>query len=265
MTKKENFEIEEGEDNFVCFLDILGFSALIGCRDRRHRSRRLKEIVQKLREQSEFDSKAHPWLSYIFISDTIIIACKQEYFLQLVWKVCQIQVNLLEIGFASRGGIDFGDVFTIPMSDDGQPRPMGLNIFGCAYINAYEMEKQSAKYPRILLSPSARTAGEAVDQRVSLLIDQDQDGWAYVNPFKRIVHYERLAKQSLHDNYNTLKKKIRELEKWAKEIEKQIGDTKERQPVAEKWRWLKFKINIEIAAICALDPAACKSQNSKSG
>jgi hypothetical protein len=235
MTDKNDFEIKEGEENFVCVLDILGFSALIGSQNR---SKRLEAIIQTITEQLEFDFEVHPWLSYIFISDTIIIACKKKYFPHLIWKACQIQAKLLEIGFASRGGIEFGDVFTIAMNVKEGQRASSFNIFGRAYINAHKLEKDSAKYPRDLISREALNAGEAVHKGSRLLIDQDQDGWAYVNPFKRIVHYECMTNPRLHSNYDTPEKKLIQLNKWADVIDKQIADIAKTQAVCEKWWWL---------------------------
>jgi len=248
MKIEDLFSLNEDENNFVCFLDILGFTNLIQSPDRGPKFERILAAVQ---ERIEFDEQAHPHLSYIFFSDSIIIGCREAYFRHLLWKICQIQNSLLEAGFASRGGMDCGDVFTKRVgTGGGVVSAKGLNVFGKAYIDAYLMERDLARVPRVLISDAAFEAGsksEKGKKYASLLVDSDTlDGCRFVNSFKRIVHHDKLTTMT---KYNTASKKLSTLTKWQEVVDENLKVAGDNKRLIEKWQWLKEKLSGEIQAL----------------
>ncbi len=134
----------------VTFLDILGFADHIKKLDYNSISKILDAVewftLPRKRRYSDYESK------FITFSDSIIRVRKIKtktnitYPFGLVFNeildLVHAQGMLIDFGVLLRGGIAYGDI-----SISGQ------RVFGPALINAYELESNYAKYPRILISP----------------------------------------------------------------------------------------------------------------
>ncbi len=161
------------EDYLVAFIDILGFSSLI------HNSERDDEDFNKIKfaliEFSKLQEKSTWEENKILIeveecaqkknlddyyienmvrcfcfSDSIIITVKandhiNERTSALIAMLSKIGAYLLAKGILIRGAIDFGKMYV----DDDRKSSI---VFGPSIIDAYELEKEQAKYPRIILS-----------------------------------------------------------------------------------------------------------------
>lgn len=172
------FQIHE---RYVAYIDIMGFKELLKSPGFHVR---MEELVNVIEERLDYDLDNHPYLSYIFISDTIIILAEEGRAPSLLWKVTQIQNALLAIGFASRGGIAFGEI--LERSHDGK-----RNIFGDAYARSYLIEQEQAIYPRVAIES---TLPEKMQKEFTVkitkynyddFIAQDADGIFYVRQFAR--------------------------------------------------------------------------------
>lgn len=131
---------------YTAFIDILGFKELL---DSSRFEEKIEAIVDKIRSRIRFDGRVYPSLNYLAISDTIIITAEEQKGALLLRKVGQIQTTLLKLGYATRGGISFGE--NLVYSGD-----IGRNIFGKAYVSAYQAEQELAIYPRVVVLDSAR-------------------------------------------------------------------------------------------------------------
>ncbi len=130
---------------YVVFIDILGFESLLN--DDNFETH-IQNIVDVLQERSDFDSTHHSYLKYLAASDTVVITGEKGHGPHLLWKISQLQNALLRRGFASRGAISYGEVYSL--SDQTALR----NIFGTAYVDAFRMEKELAIYPRVVMKPA---------------------------------------------------------------------------------------------------------------
>jgi len=146
------------EQRAVAFLDVLGFKEIVSAAEKTQagfdRLASLDAVINghvrwdNQRLKAEVPKEAHP--KYIFISDSIVISTPLVVSIErvdgldiLVIKCTQIAQKLLEMGLLVRGGISIGNVWH-----------SGSNIFGSAYIEAYQIEQQT-KRPRIMLSERA--------------------------------------------------------------------------------------------------------------
>jgi hypothetical protein len=148
-------------DRVVAFLDVLGFTNLIAQAEAspagHARFMSLLSVIESRVSLGNNDLLTMPADAlpvYTFVSDSIIISapvvydgganCSQGKGINVVTiKVIQIAQKLLEMGFLVRGGIAVGKAWHTT-----------ANVFGSAYIAAYQTE-QRAKHPCILLDKSA--------------------------------------------------------------------------------------------------------------
>ncbi len=143
----------------VAFIDILGFSGLIG------RSARDKQFFAKLHEALRIvEHQGRIWISLSFsspgeskekalermaemdfrshvFSDCIILSQRGTIVAPLFISVAQLTMALLNLGVLVRGGIAHGLLF----------HDSSL-VFGPALIEAYHLESRCANFPRILVS-----------------------------------------------------------------------------------------------------------------
>jgi len=133
---------------YVAFIDILGFSALV---KRVHSERHLfEEILAILREVAAYRPEVVEggptdlWknmLSATAFSDNIVLSSEARYSPALIAMASSILcLRLLGLGVFTRGGITCGSLY----HDEHV-------VFGDALIEAYELERSVARYPRIVL------------------------------------------------------------------------------------------------------------------
>ncbi|MFW2598909.1 hypothetical protein ACN9JZ_05210 [Aliarcobacter butzleri] len=138
-------------NSFVAFLDVLGFKNLVFSSKAESKEKlniyfnvveRAIEYLKGIREKIE--------IGYIVISDSIILTIPQsenndekiENLRQLCIAVGFLQVTLSVEDIWLRGAISSGETYFDKTNNQ---------IIGPAYINAYLLEENLAKYPRVIL------------------------------------------------------------------------------------------------------------------
>lgn len=135
----------EYEKNFIAFLDVLGFKNMISSSDLTKVNKYFGIVNSAIGYLKDIPSKKD--IGSIVISDSIILTVpcsgdKVEALRHLCVAIGLIQQNLAIEGIWLRGAITYGDAYF--NAEDSQ-------IVGPAYINAYLLEEQMAKYPRVIL------------------------------------------------------------------------------------------------------------------
>jgi hypothetical protein len=151
----------EYETRLLAYIDILGWTELIG------KSVSQPKILQELNEalrHFQFQTKAREAAKEFFnrggvdkragemvvdvthFSDLIVFSCpvKSIAAIGFLLNVQQTCYHLLSIGHYSRGAVVVGEV-----------AHKGNVIFGPALVEAYKLERDVAKYPRIIIAPEA--------------------------------------------------------------------------------------------------------------
>ncbi len=133
-----NFEL-----NFVAFLDILGFSYMV-----KHdcESANFTEFLRKLFNAYKITKEldvAGPGFDIMQFSDSIVFSMPylKENFPTFIKIISCFQYDLFKQELTCRGGVAYGKHF----SKDGF-------VFSNGLIEAYKLEKEDARYPRILVS-----------------------------------------------------------------------------------------------------------------
>jgi hypothetical protein len=178
--------------SLVTYLDILGFKDLIRTRTAGEISRIIrivKEAVQPARFKTRLS--AIPDDEYVNFSDLSVIATPLEkaphnppgsQLFSQVLNLVHAQSNLiLDEAILIRGAVTIGEV----VKSWGQ-------LFGPAVVRAYELERDYARYPRIIIDarifevldrlPGAWLNGKREDKRMlRRLLRKDRDGRLFVD------------------------------------------------------------------------------------
>ena len=140
--------------SYVAYLDILGFRSIVYSADSASKIQDILSAVNDSLQIATADVERFLFskspIELTVISDSIILTIDESgsdwgkramALRKLLHVVSEIQFNCCLRNVWLRGAITFGEVFHVESS-----------IFGKAYIEAYELEKQ-AVYPRVVVSP----------------------------------------------------------------------------------------------------------------
>ncbi len=135
--------------HYVAFLDVLGFKKLV-MSEKNKDLEKISEYFNLVRKsiQNLTLSNYNASISYIVISDSVILSIRSgsdsKEKLQRLRDLCiavrDIQFGLAKISIWMRGGISHGNAFI----KDQQ-------VVGPAYVQAYRLEQEHAKHPRVVL------------------------------------------------------------------------------------------------------------------
>ena len=179
----------------VTFLDLLGFAQMIGGGASPPVVLKMLRAVRKAARE-DADTKNLLKIEYLCISDCMIRSLalndrahvtSPELQSELL-QIMHMQVELLIQGFPVRGALTHGKVYF-----------KGRTLFGPAYQEAYKIESQVAKVPRIVIDkvvlenfvgyPEGRGDlqwGNAQDE-LSSLIRRDNDGEWFIDYLRAMV------------------------------------------------------------------------------
>lgn len=156
------------EERYVAFIDILGFTELIGLSvkegnpqdpepPRHHVSAIFNALdLDRTLIEDAYNSKSGstlPGLEFSTFSDFVVVTSEPspvglDAITFTVWRIIS---DWLSKGYISRGGIAKGKVIHRG-ARNGRP-PI---VFGPAFISAYKLESEIADYPRVILSKEVR-------------------------------------------------------------------------------------------------------------
>lgn len=173
---------------YVAFVDLLGVKNLLREADVTVQEEILRELVIAWNEASLWLGEGSRRLHARYFTDCLSIVAPayqcfsdpfdESQFGNVVTRVCSWQMAMTNKGFFCRGGFAFGSIYL----DE-------LTIVGKGLLDAYELEQNVVKHPRIVLdeqtvSNCVKHLGYYGDARRSphersLLVDED--GFTFVN------------------------------------------------------------------------------------
>jgi hypothetical protein len=161
MPKQGDYFFEPDGSDFgplvLAYIDILGWSELICSPRTKQTADKITSAVFELmrarelaadRDQvlAEADYQYGKTVKASFFSDTMIFTCEPDLY-EAGWLVSDVQRMcqfLLNYGFYTRGAIVLGDLH----------HEVNGAILGRALIEAYKIERDVAKYPRVIVTPN---------------------------------------------------------------------------------------------------------------
>jgi hypothetical protein len=247
------------EDRLIAFIDILGFSNMVeqsdgdlskfqmildfvtdlqqSVKDRYEFQQYHEEHMKIIKRNSIFKDKEYENPSefdYALFSDSAVLTMKfqeSQSLVSLVSDIGLLQAKYMARGMLLRGGITYGKVYH-----------KDSVCFGPGFIKAYELERDHAKHPRIIIDNgilegknipewddfTKRNFNSLIkpwlEQSVNpLMLKSEENDFYYVNPF---------LTQNSHDYYKDIKVSvIKRLEEF-----KQLNE--EGTSKFKKWDWL---------------------------
>jgi hypothetical protein len=130
-------------DRYVAFIDILGFSDIIRKTAHDDNPARYNAILQVLTEIKSLGSGPGNAFEFQSFSDSIVLSSDvtADGLTSLVRAIEVLAIHMLVNGLLLRGGVAKGKLHH---AQDV--------MFGPAFLDAYRIESQIAKYPRVVLS-----------------------------------------------------------------------------------------------------------------
>ena len=170
-------------------------------------------------------------------SDSIVVSVKvdnnvNEMASTLITNLAYIGAILIEKGILFRGGLTIGNIIH---KENG-------TVFGQGLIEAYILESNNAKYPRIVLSDKLlKELNYPLDTKRNRYpyhqyIDRFEDGCV---GFHQMIYFQVME----NSTEMTVEKLITSLEKVRKVIVKGLDSSFEKPDVFEKYKWLQSQYN----------------------
>ncbi len=185
------------ENRIVVFLDILGFQEVINKTVRSDGSDNTSEIQNLVDAFNSMRYFAEPLYldenspeldkskNITQFSDSLVISFPLNVESGIFWTLLDLRwiiINLINRGLICRGAITYGKLLHTDRY-----------LFGPALNDAYNLERQSAVYPRVILSENLIKVGKKYHSKhhnrqreekfIRKLISLDQDGWYYIDYF----------------------------------------------------------------------------------
>lgn len=137
------------KNHFVAFIDILGFSEMVihDCESPPNSELFIEKLYVIYEETKKLDSEELD-LNVVQFSDTIVISSlfNKENFETFLKIVTEVQYKLFINNLLCRGGITYGKFY----QNNGF-------VYGNGLIESYLLEKDVARYPRIVVSSNLLT------------------------------------------------------------------------------------------------------------
>jgi hypothetical protein len=167
------------QDRLVAFVDVLGFASLV-CRsaDDADARARVGKLAATNRLFDAFFTKLMHRAKTAFFSDSFVVSMGPEEIIYLVREIGYLCRYLLLLGLPCRGGITCG-----PLHHEGRV------VVGPAMVHAYLLERDEAKFPRVMLDDAAMTCWRAefndppAHADCEVLVKTDAAGVSYLNLF----------------------------------------------------------------------------------
>ena len=208
-------------NRILAFIDILGFSNIVKENDKEgvECKQKFKAIFDLINNFFTEDENANTEIyvsemKFSWMSDTIVFSAAATDAEAVINSLLDTQHDLLCSGFAVRGAISVGRLYHQE------------NIWGEALVRAAEIEKNYAKYPRILIRNEDYMKISLPDN-LKKYFNDDSNGYKYIEP----VSYELdRAIENKHVYLN--------LNKIFSLIETNYNNNSNYKELRKKWEWL---------------------------
>lgn len=244
------------EERVVAFVDILGFSAMICETEKNSKeiiedSNKIRSVLQDIKDyqrNNEDNNYKEMGSEVTIFSDSIVISKSMDWkygdVFHTVLDMLHLQMDLLSKGILLRGGITVGNLYH-----------RDNIVFGPAMIEAYKMESECAKYPRIIVDeniyerakkncPEQNTEEMEIEYIDELLYKDVDDGRLFINYIGNVSEFD------CADDHSIYLSQVRELI-----ID---GLKKSEGKVLDKYEWMKKYFNSLITPNSGMDKCFIK-------
>ncbi len=226
----------EYQKKLILFLDLLGFKSFINEKTQLDDNyvmhiQSIINLIETIRDDFCLDASINPnqrLRSNLFsnsritqFSDSIIMSSfylVEDHLKETLVDIVAMQCNAIYSGFLFRGALTYGDILHTDKY-----------LFGPGFIDAYEMERDKAVYPRIIISDSVINNVNSTCKACDDLIVTDKDGIKYLDIFSGFKY--RFNRES------SIRVMISALERIILE-----GKKNQNKNILEKYLWLEEEL-----------------------
>jgi hypothetical protein len=240
--QKRNLEYSP---HLISYIDILGFRELVAEKSPNFISKAIRRVIETTAPDAQVMKKNHE--NYINFSDLIVhtvpifSSANKKFPDGLVfWEINHLalaQISLIDEGLLLRGAVTIGML----------ERTYGV-LFGPGIISAYELEREQAQFPRIVVdsdlikavktNPLLRAHPYEEEMKyISKFIKMDDDGVSFIDYLG-----------GMQDEVREPEDYFGVLETHKEFVEKNIAKFKENRRVLSKYLWLKKYHNAVVQA-----------------
>lgn len=208
---------------FVAFLDILGFKSMVEKESAFGDGRYLTKLFKCHNEAKALFEK--DTLSTIQFSDSIVITepYNAKSFSRFIISIAKYQRLLLDEGLLCRGGVAVNQHFS-----------NGEFTFSAGLIDAYKVESETARFPRVVISPNVidLVFPEKIISPELILEDDGQYFIDYlgITKNKRLNNLKKSVKEIVLDLKTSKNSSVREKGIWLANYSDAILSSKLTQP-----------------------------------
>jgi hypothetical protein len=177
MTVAESYDYQQ---RAVAFIDVLGFADLVN-RSESDPEMRAK-VGSLIATNALFEKFVKQFLSpsadAAVFSDSFVLSMSADQIIHMVREVGYLCRRLLLLGLPCRGAITSGSLYH-----------RGQIVVGPALIKAYQLERDVAVYPRVLLDDASMATWRnefnppSEHQNINSLVKKDRDGQHFIDIF----------------------------------------------------------------------------------
>lgn len=151
--------------HYVAFLDILGFKSFVDKETKLKTGEYLEKLL-RCHDKAISIFRKDPNLSIIQFSDSIVISRPYvaSEFKSFIITIAKYQRLLLDEELLCRGGVAVNQHYTT-----------GTFTFSAGLIDAYKVESETARYPRIVISPDVIDLVYPDNKTPTELVQEDDD------------------------------------------------------------------------------------------
>ena len=251
------------EKSVVFFLDILGFTEKI--KGNKLSVDEILKIIDKskffidyqtwIKEKSKSNiivDKDKPFYNYLQVSDSIILSFPVTTpfgLLYATFNILQLQIYLItKHKILLRGACTVGNLYH-----------EGTTIFGEAMIDAVELEKEKAIFPRIIITKEAifecskytiftdSTLEDEIEENSSYLL-KDNDNFYFIDYIGFLAYKEMLQEKEQNIEISEIKRKYIEYLLELKKLLKTGFISAKDKKTTDKYTWLlqRYDRNLQI-------------------
>jgi len=193
---------------FVAFLDLLGFSNMV--KSDCEAPSDSNSFIKKLFDVYRYTNDVHKGRENIDItqfSDSIVFSMlySKDRFPSFIKIISSFQYDLFKKGLLCRGGVAYGKHF----SSEGF-------LFSNGLIEAYRLEKNYAKYPRIIVSKDLLDLiykNEEIDKEIPMIKENDELFFIDFLNNKSIIEITTVLKSIMASNKSS-DPSVKEKHRW---------------------------------------------------
>lgn len=176
------------ERKYVAFIDLLGFSALVRTSaGSAEKQAAIVEAIGRLKDTACRNPATQLLVTYF--SDCLVISSQHSPagLHSMLLSIKTIVENLLVVDVLVRGGLAIGDIH----HDD-------QFMFGPGMLEAYEIERDQARHPMVMVSPQVRSDVEQARFGHMLVHDSNESDRHYVHHLISFALYDPAPRAGLH-------------------------------------------------------------------